>query len=162
MAFAMKMWGQERRRSPESFGREKLMKRRIETKRANNRGYITVWLLAAALIVPALWATQSQGPETWTKKDLKQAITTAKTAEDHTKIAQFYVRDAERLDAEAKEHVALAEAYKKSPTIHEQKHPMSGQTAGHCQWLANRYTEMAQKERELAKFHEDMAKSVSQ
>ena len=131
-------------------------------KRANSRGYMTVWLLAAALFVPALGVTQDKAPENWTKKDIKQAIMTAKTAEDHTKIAQFYTHDADRLDAEAKEHVALAEAYKKSPTMHEQKHPMSGQTAGHCKWLADRYTEMAQKERELAKFHEDMAKSVSQ
>lgn len=130
-------------------------------KNTNTRSYIAVWLLAAALIVPALKASESNLPESWTKKDLKQAILTAKTAEDHTKIAQFYTHDAVRLDAEAKEHVALAEAYKKSPTIDEQKHPMSGRTAGHCQWLADRYTEMAQKERELGKLHEDMAKSVS-
>ncbi len=131
-------------------------------KRANNRVYMTVWLLAAALIVPALGVAQSKAPENWTKKDLKQAITTAKTAEDHTKIAQFYTHDAVRLDAEAKEHAALAEAYRKSVTYDEQKQQRAGQTAGHCQWLADRYTEMAQKERELAKFHEDMAKSVSQ
>lgn len=138
------------------------MKGRIEMMSVKNWGYMAVWLLAAALIVPVLGVAQSNTPENWSKKDLRQAITTAKTADDHKKIAQFYTRDADRLDGEAKEHAALAEAYKKSPTMHEQKHPMSGATAGHCQWLAQRYTEMAQKERELAKFHEDMAKSVSQ
>ncbi len=131
-------------------------------KRANNRGYVAVWLLAAALIVPALGLAQSKAPESWTKKDLKQAIATAKTAEDHTKIAQFYTHDAVRLDTEAKEHAALAETYRHSVTYDEHKQRMAGRTADHCQWLADRYTEMAQKERELAKFHEDMAKSVSQ
>ena len=130
-------------------------------KRTNSKSYMTVLLLAAALIVPTLWAAQSKAPESWTNKDLKQAISSAKTADDHLKIAQYYKHDAARLDGEAKEHAALAETYRKSPTYDEQKHPMSGRTAGHCQWLSDRYTEMAQKERELATTHEDMAKSVT-
>ena len=127
-------------------------------KRTNRKSYMAALLLAAALIVPVLWAAQSKGPESWTNKDLKQAVSSANTAEDHLRIAQYYKHDADRLDGEAKEHADLADAYKKSPTYEEQKHPMSGRTAGHCQWLSDRYTEMAQKERELAKTHEDMAK----
>ena len=133
-------------------------------KRINigKQGSMTVCLLAASLIIPAFAVAQSNSQEGVTKKELKQAISSASTSEDHLKIAHYYKEDAERLDGEAKEHAALAEAYRKSPTYHEQKHPMSGSTAGHCQWLADRYTEMAQKEREMAKLHEDMAKSAKQ
>lgn len=130
--------------------------------RLMNKTYITVWLVAVALIMPMLSIAQSTGPESWTMKDLKQAISTAKTADDHNRIAQYYKIDADRLKTEAKEHAELAEAYRKSPTYHEQKHPMSGQTAGHCQWLADKYTLMAQRDLDLAKDHEELAKSVSQ
>jgi hypothetical protein len=136
------------------------MQRRNEMK-ANSKGYMTSWLLVVALIVPTLWAAQSHTPDTWTMKDLKQAIATAKTADDHNRIAQYYRIDAGRLKTQAKEHAELAETYRKSPTYHEQKHPMSGQTAGHCQWLADQYAQMAEKELDLAKDHEEMAKSVS-
>ena len=127
----------------------------------NSKACMMVWLLAVALIAPTLSMAQSTAPESWTRKDLKQAIATAKTADDHNRIAQYYRIDADRLKTEAKEHAALAEAYRKSPNYQEQKLPMSGKTAGHCQWLADKYTQMAQKDLDLAKDHEEMAKSVS-
>lgn len=126
-----------------------------------NKACMMIWFLAVALIAPMLSMAQGTAPESWTMKDLKQAIATAKTADDHNRIAQYYRIDAERLKSEAKEHAALAEAYRRSPTYQEQKLPMSGKTAGHCQWLAEKYTQMAQKDLDLAKDHEEMAKSVS-
>jgi hypothetical protein len=119
------------------------------------------WPLALALFVSTLAAAQNT-PERWTAKDLKQAISTAKTADDHKQIAQYYIAKAARAESEAKEHEELAEIYRKSPNLHEQKHPMSPETAGHCQWLAERNREIAQKNRDLARMHEDMAKSLSQ
>jgi len=120
------------------------------------------WLLAVVLILPAWGAAQTKPPADWTARDLKEALSNAKTPQDHQRIAQYYTLHAERLAADAKDHAELAETYRRSPNLHEQKHPMSPQTAGHCQWLADRYTEMAQKERELAKMHEDAAKALSQ
>ena len=128
----------------------------------SRKGYRLTWLLAALLILPTPGAAQSRAPERWTARDLKEAVSTAKTADDHRKVAQYYISNAARLDAEAKEHAELAETYRKSPNLHEQKHPMSPATAGHCQWLADRDKEMAQKNRDLAMLHEDMAKSLSQ
>lgn len=130
-------------------------------KSMSKMNYRALWLLAIALTVPALGAAQSDGSKNLASKDLKQAIAAAKTADDHLQIAQFYKEDAVRLDGEAKEHAGMAEAYRKTPTYDEQKHPMSGRTAGHCQWLADKYAEMAKRERELSKIHEDMAKSVT-
>jgi len=114
--------------------------------------------LILAFVVPLVAGAQAKSPQSWTTKDLKQAIATAKTAADHKNIAAYYTADAERLEAQAKDHAELAELYRKSPNLHEQKHPMSPNTAGHCQLLADRYKEMAQNERELAKLHEEMAK----
>ena len=128
----------------------------------NINRYMMVWFIAAALMIPAARAAQGTSPDTWTKKELKEAILNAKTADDHNNIARYYKHEADRLDVEAKEHSDLAEAYSKSPTYHEQKHPMSGQTAGHCQWLAKEYRQMAQKDRDLATMHETMAKNVTQ
>lgn len=121
----------------------------------------TLSALILALVMPLIGAAQNKAPRNWTTKDLKQAIATAKTAADHKNIALYYTNDAARLETEAKDHAELAELYRKSPNLHEQKHPMSAETAGHCQWLADRYKEMAQKERDLAKLHEDMAKPTS-
>jgi hypothetical protein len=121
----------------------------------------TLSALILALAIPLVGAAQNKAPRSWTTKDLKQAIATAKTAADHKNIALYYTNDAERLEAPAKEHVELAELYRKSPNLHEQKHPMSADTAAHCEWLAARYREMAQKDRDLAKLHEEMAKPAS-
>lgn len=117
--------------------------------------------LVLAFVIPIIGAAQNKAPQSWTTRDLKQAIATAKTAVDHKNIALYYTNDAVRLEAQAKDHAELAELYRKSPNLHEQKHPMSPDTAGHCQWMADRYKEMAQKERDLAKLHEEMAKPAS-
>lgn len=129
---------------------------------SSSKGYRLFWLLAVVLMLPTLGAAQSRTPERWTVRDLKQALSTAKAADDHRKIAQYYTSQAARLDSEAKEHAELAEIYRKSPNLHEQKHPMSPETAGHCQWLADRDKEIAQRNRDLAKMHDDMMKSLSQ
>jgi hypothetical protein len=135
--------------------------RRLPMNPLQRRGLL-VWLFTMFLILPAWSAAQTKPPANWTTKDLKEAISSAKTPQDHQRIAQYYNTDADRLAAEAKDHAELAEIYRKSPNLHEQKHPMSPQTAAHCQWEADRYTEMAQKQREMAKMHDDMAKSLSQ
>ena len=93
-----------------------------------------------------------------TRKTLKTAIETAKTPQDHQRIAAYYKNEATRLLAEAKEHEELAAVYAKSPSVHATKHPMSGQTAEHCKFFAESARKAAQASQELAKAHEEMAK----
>jgi hypothetical protein len=92
------------------------------------------------------------------KKELKAAITNAKTPQDHQRIAAYYKRVADRMLAEAKEHDDLAAVYAKAPNAHETKHPMSGGTADHCKYFADAARKAAQASQELAKLHEGMAK----
>lgn len=112
--------------------------------------YRSAGLLAVLLLLPIFGAAQRKGPGNWTTKDLRQAISNAKTPADHRKIAQYYVHDAERLEAQAKDHAEVGQTY------HEHAPRRAAQAEAYCRMLADQYTQMAQKERQLAKLHEEM------
>ena len=57
------------------------------------------------------------------KKEVKALIASAKTREDHLKLADFYKAKAVRLEAEARDHDEMAEMYRKNPTPMAVKHP---------------------------------------
>ncbi|MHB8525322.1 MAG: hypothetical protein ACYDD2_04095 [Candidatus Acidiferrales bacterium] len=122
---------------------------RNEKASANRIAQLLVWLLAIALFLPILGAAQTKPHEQLTKKDLKQAIANAKTADDHVRIAQYYRDDASRLEREAKEHAAFSQRY-------------GTRTGRHCRWLATEYSKKVRREQDLARVHEDRAKSVAQ
>lgn len=58
-------------------------------------------------------------------------------AQDHERMARHFDAKAIELEAESKEHSELAAQYSANPTIHESKHPLSTETAGHCQYFAD-------------------------
>ena len=93
------------------------------------------------------------------KQDLKALIGNAKTAADHQRIAKHFDAKADELEAESKEHHELAAKYKANPTGQEMKHPMSGQTAGHCQFFADDLHKAAVRARQMATDHREMAKA---
>ena len=106
---------------------------------------------------PAMLAPSAGGP-LLSKQELKPFIANAKTVHHHERLAQHFDAKANQLEAEAKEHQELAAQYKANPTMHESKHPMSGQTAGHCQYFANDLHKAAQRARQLSTDHRGMAK----
>ena len=116
-------------------------------------------LLSTALLVlfgigGSLCATELKAGAL-TKKELKAAITNAKTPEDHQRIAAYYQKQADNMLAEAKQHDELAALYAKSPN------PLAvrvGKSAEHCKYFAEYARKAAQQDQELAKMHEDMAK----
>lgn len=95
-----------------------------------------------------------------TSSELKELIKNAKEPADHQKIAQYFIQEADRLEAEAQEHLDLAAIYRANPTMHESKHPMSGQTAGHCDYFAKVAREAARADRQIAAAHAEMAKKT--
>lgn len=116
---------------------------------------------AVALFAGGLSSAKAAGAaQPLTKKELKDAITKASTAQDHRRIAAYYQKEADRMMAEATEHDDLAAAYAKSPTAHASKHPMSGQTAEHCRYFADAARKAGQAAKELANLHEQMAKET--
>lgn len=95
-----------------------------------------------------------------TKKEVKALVATAKTPEDHLKLARHFRQQADTLEAEAKEHDELALEYRKNPSPMAMKMPMSGRSAEHCEYFARSAREAAKAARELAASHEEMAKQA--
>jgi len=95
-----------------------------------------------------------------TKKEVKALVANAKTPEDHMKLARHFKQEADRLEAEAKEHDELAQEYRRSPSAMAMKMPMSGRSAEHCEYFAKSTREAAKAARELAAAHEQMAKEA--
>lgn len=96
--------------------------------------------------------------QTLSSSEVKKLTASAKTPADHMKLAKHYEAVAAKHEADAKEHEALAAEYSKNPTGHEQKHPMSGQTAEHCKVYAEHCRKAAAAARQMATAHTEMAK----
>jgi len=139
--------------------RDEVSKQKEKTKMTRHR------LVSTALLVlfgiAGLSAVRAVEPKAaLTKKELKTAIASAKTPEEHYRIAAYFTSQAERMLAEAKEHDELAALYAESPNPAAMKQPMSGRTAEHCRHFAEYARKAAQQDQELAKMHRDMAKQA--
>lgn len=101
-----------------------------------------------------------------TKKQVKALIASAKTPEDHKRLAAYFNQEADRLEADAKGHAELADVYRQHPhSTGGGKQSGTGsifQTAEHCDSAAKSLREAAKDLRELAAEHEQMAKDVVQ
>jgi acyl-CoA reductase-like NAD-dependent aldehyde dehydrogenase len=123
------------------------------------RHYFISTALAVLIGVGGLTVVRAVEPTqpALTKKELKAAITNAKTPQDHQRIAAYYQREADRMLAEAKEHDELAVLYGKSPN------PLAirvGKSAEHCKYFAEAARKAAQESKEMEKLHQEMAKQA--
>lgn len=118
--------------------------------------------LFAGVSTPS-WASDSHmmknGP-TMTAKEAKALIATAKTAKEHLKLAQYFNQQADRYEAEARDHDEMIEAYRKNPTTRAEKTPGGVGTIEHCEFFAKSNREMAKALREMAATHEEMAREA--
>lgn len=100
-----------------------------------------------------------------TKKQVKALIASAKTSEDHRRLAVYFNQEADRLEADAKAHAELADVYRQSANrMDGGKQSGTGsifRTTEHCDSAAKSMREAAQDLRELAAEHEQMAKDVA-
>lgn len=90
------------------------------------------------------------------KRELKQLIATAKSPEDHRRIAAYYEEEARELDEKKKEHIEMGAEYDRDP----QRYPSKLGLGQHCRNLAGYYGLAEQKALELAGVHEEMAKQL--
>ena len=115
----------------------------------------------AVLFGVVLFVTSGAGvdrPHELSNKQVKDLLAKAATPQDHIRLAQHYEAKAVKLEAESKEHAELAKMYRVKPTGSEAKHPMSADTAGHCDYLADSLGKAAKGSRDLASAHMAMAK----
>ena len=126
-------------------------------KNANLIRKRTAWFSLLAIFVAAafLWADDGG---LLGKQEVKTLIHAAKTAQDHERLAQHYDAMADQIEVKAKEHEELAALYKANPWMHAMKHESTGKTAGDCQDFADELHKSAQRCRQLAADHREMAR----
>ena len=134
----------------------------ISISRNSSWTSVALVTLAAALLVTVQDASAAQ-PKQLSKKEVVALIATAKSPEDHSRLAQYYKAEADRLEVEAKDHDELAAAYRKSSTWQASaaKGPMRPDTPAHCEYFAKSVREAANASREMAAEHEQMAKDAA-
>lgn len=93
-------------------------------------------LLATVLCGSMAWGDPT--PQTIrSEKELKSAVKTAKTLEDHLRIAAYYEDQAKQLREKAKQEEELASYYQEHAISYPKKYPTPYQNAKH---LANYYS----------------------
>ena len=108
----------------------------------------TVLTIALAMAFGA--SVSAQKEKSLTKDQVVKLLGTAETPEQHEQLAQYFNQKAAKLEAEAKEHSDLANAY------HKGKVPNMG-NASLCEQAAADEHKAAQENRELADSHHKMA-----
>ena len=94
------------------------------------------------------------------KQELLALVSSAKTAEDHLRLAKHFSAEAAQYEADAEEHVAMAKVYRTRPTASESKRPGAPDTSAHCDRLAEFARKSAQAAREIASEHRAMAEAA--
>jgi hypothetical protein len=122
-------------------------------------------LLGAFLSLAALGAVSpARGDDTHpklTSKQVRSLIATAKTPEDHQKLAAYYRDMAEEAKANAAEHERILAAYNRNPSTHPAAKAAGG-PAEHCRTLIRLYNDEAKEDLAMADQHDQMAKAASQ
>src|SRR5262245_42928733 len=83
-------------------------------------------------------------------KQVRELVASAKTPADHLKLQKHFLALAAKYEAEAEEHTAEAQAYRKNPSFRDTKNPGGPGTAAHCDRFADLARQAAKEARELA------------
>jgi len=106
----------------------------------------------------AVEPASSQNGPVITRTEVKKLTKTAKSAEDHMRIARYYNAQADRFESSAAGYDEAAARYRNGPMV---KNLMSPTTPGRYEFLAKGFREEASSNRELAASHERMAKNTA-
>ena len=122
--------------------------------------FVTAVALTASALFIGVPSQANAATIQLTKDQAKELSATAATPADHLKLAAYFNSEADRFEAEAVGHEGLAEAHRIRTNALAEKHIMSGNTAGHCDYFAKVAREKAKANRDLAIQHELMAKGA--
>jgi hypothetical protein len=109
---------------------------------------------------PSARASDASPADVLSKQELLALVASAKTAEDHLRLAKHFSEKAARYEADAEDHAAMAKAYRTRPTASESKRPGAPDTSAHCDRLAEFARKSAQAAREIASEHRAMAEAA--
>jgi hypothetical protein len=108
------------------------------------------FLSTSVLFVSAQDHAMNMKDHQLTKNEVKTLIVSAKTAEDHTKLASYFRDEARRQEASAKYHDEMAELYKLNRTA-------KVDMVQHCKHFAAAAREAAEAANSMADEHEKLA-----
>ena len=94
-----------------------------------------------------------------TRKELNALISSARTPQDHERLAAYYRNQAQLAKENQAEHEEMLRRYHENPTTH--RFTKSPSPEDHCHALIRIYGEEAQQDTALAEYHEKMAKDLS-
>jgi hypothetical protein len=114
-------------------------------------------LVMMSVMIAAAGAA-AESPKMLSKKELKTLLATASTPEDHNRLAEHYRLKAEKLEAEANDHIEMAKVYRTRGGAAGTKWPLSTYTTKHCEDLAQDLQKAAKEARSLSAAHSEMAK----
>ena len=121
------------------------------------------WTALAAALVMVLFGTTPQMSAAQathlSHKEVNALIANAKAPQDHLYLAQYYNSEADALEAQAKDHEAMRESYRKSGGVKNLGSPT--QSVAHCEVFIKSLRTAANADRELAAEHEKMAKDAA-
>jgi hypothetical protein len=116
----------------------------------------------AALSVSLPTTAAQKASSSLTSKEVKELVANAKTPADHAKLAAYFNLEADKLQADAKQHTELAEVYRLNP-------PTTGggksggnpqvRSSEHCLAIAKSLTDAATNLRALGREHASLAAS---
>jgi hypothetical protein len=121
--------------------------------------YNIACVVALAIGITGFGASAVEPKPVMSKKEVKALIQTAKTPEDHMKLARYYHYEANQLEAEVKDHEEMAKEYFRVPGSRPTlKYPSM---SAHCRDLSAYYAQAAKKAEQMAVMHEEMAKDAA-
>ena len=131
---------------------------RTQTKVSERTSKI-VYVVLAALILGGLLSSGATAPTSpsLSKKELKVLLASAKTADDHERLAAYYRDKAQRLVAKSQEFSAQAESLAGQPAILESKQGISCPCALHYRYFSKQYAQDARDAEAIAEQHEKLA-----
>ena len=114
------------------------------------RTFVTVMLVYAGVA----WSRPAPQASA-NKEELKSALKTARTLEDHRRIAAYFQEEAKHLGEQAKQEQELANYYREHAMNYPKKYPtpyeINNQLADYHRWQADQDLAKAAKQLELAK-----------
>lgn len=117
---------------------------------------VTAWA------VPVAIAKDGDYPGLLTGTEVKQLVANARTPADHMKLNRHFVALSAKYEAEAEEHAALADVYRKPPQQRPRIRAAGAPgTARHCDELVRLSRRAAREALKMADDHERMATALT-
>jgi len=124
--------------------------KRKEVSKMNKMSQIVIALIVPLMLFSFIGVVPGGATE---EEDIDKMIETAKTPEDHIKIAEYYEKQAKKMEEKAGLHASLADSYK------NRGKPFSG-LAKHCSDLSKKYMEAAKDYKAMSMDHMKMAQEM--